>query len=219
MPNKWRLFASLLLFLSCTSCVSNVAYRTDCPVVARGFSLGTASSNFDLAYLEFDDMGEFWTIGDLRDFGGNVSVSGLAQVLALISERKTTSDVVVITFIHGWHNNASEYDERPGSGKSLAGFESIMQELSADDPQHVYIGVFVAWRGEVIRRDPILTNRNRRDAAVRIGGPSLSEAVFRMMFATKEATGLATVSDSKTDQPELGRSRFIIIGHSFGGRI
>ena len=157
MPNKWRLFASLLLFLSCTSCVRNVAYRTDCPVVARGFSLGTASSNFDLAYLEFDDMGEFWTIGDLRNFGGNVSVSGLAQVLALISERKTTSDVVVITFIHGWHNNASEYDERPGSGKSLAGFESIMQELSADDPQHVYIGVFVAWRGEVIRRILILS--------------------------------------------------------------
>ena len=145
MPNKWRLFASLLLFLSCTSCVRNVAYRTDCPVVARGFSLGTASSNFDLAYLEFDDMGEFWTIGDLRNFGGNVSVSGLAQVLALISERKTTSDVVVITFIHGWHNNASEYDERPGSGKSLQGSKHYAGPRQTIP--HMYISGYLS-RGE-----------------------------------------------------------------------
>ena len=54
---------------------------------------------------------------------------------------------------------------------------------------------------------------NRRDAAVRIGGPSLSEAVFRMMFATKEATGLATVSDSSlTNQSsvDLGSSLLAI---------
>jgi hypothetical protein len=219
-----RLFIAFLFLFAGTSClVPNKAYRRGQSVVPKATvpsspSPGASSPSYDLAYLEFDDMGEFWTIGDLQHFESNPSAAQLSQVLQLIQKRKETGDVVVITFIHGWHNNASPYDERQ-TDKVLSGFKKILAELSAKDTARSYIGVFVGWRGEVLKKDPFITYWNRRDAAVRVGGPSLSEAIFRLMFLTKGSGELLSSSNCQFSEPEVSKSRFIIVGHSFGGRV
>ncbi len=111
MTTTTRLFSIFLLLGVTTSClVSNRAYRRNPAIVPKAAVLDPSLPRYDLAYLEFDDMGEFWTIGDLRHFETNTSASQLAQAMELIEKRKEAGDVVVITFIHGWHNNASHYD-------------------------------------------------------------------------------------------------------------
>lgn len=217
MKSTSGMLSILSLLMIGTSCVANRPYRRDQSLVPKAPSINESQPQYDLAYLEFDDMGEFWTIGDLNQFETAPSTSQLSQVLDLINRRKQTGDVVVITFIHGWHNNASKYDEG-NHDKNLSGFKNIMQQLAIRDRERSYIGVFVGWRGEVIKHDPFVTYWNRRDAAVRVGGPSLSEAIFRLMFTTK-GTGELAGSNCKFAEPESSRSRFIIVGHSFGGRI
>jgi hypothetical protein len=168
------------------------------------------AAQYDLAYLEFDDMGELWTIGDPGDFKS--STSQLAQTLRLIEKRKESADIVVITFIHGWHNNASKYDENRHD-KNLAGFKNILDQLATKDPQHAYIGILVAWRGEAIKKDPFVTYWNRRDAANQVRRLSLTEAIFRLMFATK-GPDLNFSSNCEILEDGGSRSRFIMIGHS-----
>src|SRR3954463_14777865 len=143
----------LFLLVVGTSCISNQAYRRSLSLMPKALTADVAQPQYDLAYLEFDDMGEFWTIGDLNHFETATAASQLSQVLELIRRRKETGDVVVITFIHGWHNNASKYDEA-NHDKNLSGFKNIMQQLAEKDRGRSYIGVFVGWRGEVIRQDP-----------------------------------------------------------------
>src|SRR5260370_1624712 len=67
-----------------------------------------------------------------------------------------------------------------------------------------YIGIYLAWRGQVLAGDLFATFWNRRDTAGRIAGPSFSEAVFRIISASKE------------DSPN---NKVVIVGHSFGSRL
>lgn len=207
-----------LLMVSLSCFVPNKSYRRGQSIVPRTASVDPSKPQYDLAYLEFDDMGEFWTVGDLDRFETAPGASQLSQALELINQRKQTGDVVVITFIHGWHNNASKHDEG-NHDRNLSGFKNILQQLAARDRERSYIGVFIGWRGEVIKGDPFVTYWNRRDAATRVGGPSLSEAIFRLMFTTKGTGGLLSSSNCTFSERESSRSRFIIVGHSFGGRI
>jgi hypothetical protein len=169
---------------------------------------------YDLAFIEFDDMGEFWTIGNLCDSTLREN-SQLAKAVALIKMRKEnkTRPVFVITFIHGWKNNASEDNERR---KNLAGFKEMLKIL-AKDTKRQYIGLFVAWRGQVIPGDVFTSYWNRRDAANRIAGPSMTEALFKLMFATRPES--ASDDPCAREDRTADRSHFVIVGHSFGGRI
>lgn len=59
-------------------------------------------------------MGELWSIGDLRQQAQSPE-SQLNTALATINKaqeiaNRETRAVVVIAFVHGWHNNASAYD-------------------------------------------------------------------------------------------------------------
>jgi hypothetical protein len=219
-------FATLVVLICslviCSSCVANRVYRwgqVEPPsVVLAPTDSGPKSPKYDLAYLEFDDMGEFWTIGDLQQFPERPHASQLAEVLELIKNRRQKGNLVVIAFIHGWHNNASNYDET--HDKSLYGFKTLMQNRATNDPAHSYLGIFIAWRGQAIPGDLLVSYWNRREAAGRVGGPSLSEAVFRLIFATKGTTTQPEVSNQcQSAGEEREKSQFIIIGHSFGARV
>jgi hypothetical protein len=223
VKNAARFFLVLPILL-CSSCVANRAYRwgSNNPpsLVLAGTPSGSGGPNYDLAYLEFDDMGELWTLGNLRDFKDQPHASQLSEVLALIKQRRQSGNLIVIAFIHGWHNNASVYDEQQAHGKSLAGFKSLLQNRATSDPKHSYLGIFIAWRGQALDGDLFLTYWNRRDAANRVSSPSVSEAVFRLMFATKGTAGQPDPSNGcQPSDTESINSQFIIIGHSFGARI
>jgi hypothetical protein len=221
---NFTLWFLIVLVLFLTSCVPNKAYRWGSgnppAVVPAGTGSDSDASKYDLAYLEFDDMGEFWTIGDLRNFNDHPHASELSEVLDLIKQRRLKGNLIVITFIHGWHNNASAYDEKQSHDKSLAGFKALLQTRANNDPAHTYIGIFMAWRGQALADDLFLTYWNRRDAAMRVSGPSLSETVFRLMFTTKGTTYQPTPSGNcQVSDVEQSKAQFIIIGHSFGSRI
>ncbi len=174
-----------------------------------------AGKAYDLAIMEYDEEGEPWTIGNLCN-SSLPENSQLATAVALIKMRKQdkTRPVFVITFIHGWKNNASENNEER---KNLAGFKQTLQSMAERYPSLQFIGVFVGWRGQVIAADSFLSYWNRRDTANRIAGPSMTEALFTLMFATRPESALedpcATAARPDDD------SHFVLVGHSFGGRI
>jgi hypothetical protein len=189
-----------------------------------------APQEFYLAYIEFDDMGEFWSIGNLtstvQEHPGN-GKSQLDNALAVVSKAKQEAklrgtDLVVIAFVHGWHNNASRYDEKT---KNLAGFKAVLQELSqrgsVANPakKAVVVGVFLSWRGQVLAGDRIATYWNRRDAAMRVGGPSMTETLSLLMFETKGVQSSPNEADHCKQDRLDADAYFIAIGHSFGGRI
>jgi heat shock protein HspQ len=225
-----RYAAVILLIVSavaCSSCVANRVYRwgenKPPAIVPANPGADPNEPKYDLAFLEFDDMGEFWTIGDLHHFQDQPKASQLSEVLDLIKQRKEEADtdksnLVVIAFIHGWHNNASQYDET--HDKSLYGFKTLMQYRATHDKKAKYIGIFIAWRGQAIPGDLLVSYWNRRDAAARLGSPSFSEAVFRLMFATKGTTTQPEISNKcQSANADPSRAQFIVIGHSFGARI
>ena len=198
---------------------------------------GVKPQHFYLSYIEFDDMGELWSIGDLNTSTGprpsSVKQSQLELAVSTIRRAKSQAErlhteLVVISFIHGWHNNASQYDEQQ---KNLGGFKSVLQRLSFrgsvldDNKPPVVVGIFIAWRGQVIPGDVFSSYWNRRDAANVVGGPSMTEVITRLMFETKGASSSPN-PQNRCRQDVIGRqqeidskSRFLIIGHSFGARI
>jgi hypothetical protein len=217
--------ACLVLLLGC---VPNRAYRVGAgknqlpAVVCREDT--ESRTKYDIAYIEFDDMGEYWTIGQLGRH--DKATSQLEDAIALIKKRKETAPVAVVAFIHGWKNNASAYDERQKHQKNLAGFKMTLEQLAEKDPGHAYIGIFLSWRGQSIPGDLFVSYWNRREAARRVGGASMTEALFNLMFATKapiapsqaDKCGAFRALDVRGSYPPA-RDVFVLIGHSFGVRI
>ena len=80
-------------------------------------STGLKPQHFYLSYIEFDDMGELWSIGDLNPNDAKPSPTKQSQLETAIITIRTakekaailTTELVVVAFIHGWHNNASDY--------------------------------------------------------------------------------------------------------------
>jgi hypothetical protein len=227
------------LALTC-ACVANRAYRrgpayhqlpesvdrvpfndADC---SQSQSLsGKSTQRYYLAHIEFDDMGELRSIGNLKK--RDIAESQLENALDVIRRAQNVASsekraLIVITFVHGWHNNASPYDE---INKNLGSFKTVLQDLSCREALAtpgklpVLVGVFLSWRGQAVAGDPAFTYWNRRDAAVRVGGPSMTEAVTRLIFETK---GVPLFADrcALAARASKRMSYFAIIAHSFGAR-
>jgi len=186
---------------------------------------GKRPQHFYLAHIEFDDMGELWSIGDLRPEATR-NPSQLENALAIIRKARSQAEqtgvpLVVIAFVHGWHNNASMGDEEK---KNLGSFKTVLETLSsrsslevADKPP-VLVGIFLSWRGQSIAGDVVLTYWGRRDAATRVGGPSMTEVVTRLMFETKGVPLTPSIDDRCAAHERRKDSHFAIIAHSFGAR-
>ena len=187
--------AALVLWLATTACVPNQAYRLPQSVFepvrvpAAGPRLDYEA--YSLAFIEFDDIGEFW------------NRTQPAAALAEIRKWKATGDVVVVIFIHGWKNNASE---RSGN---VWGFRTQLQEIAAQVRGRRVIGVYFGWRGAVTNLGPLdnLTFYNRRNTAIRIPGAHMTEALNAVMAEAKRGNGSGK------------HSLCIVVGHSFGGLV
>jgi hypothetical protein len=177
-----------------------------------------------LAHIEFDDMGELWSISDVQTNKGTTQ-SQLNSALRLIRTAQAEAtekhvQLIVIAFVHGWHNNDSAYDE---AKKNLGSFKSILQSLYSpldknEKQQPVLVGIFLAWRGQSIADGLAITYWGRRDAATRVGGPSMTEVVTRLMFETKGVPLTPQVEKGCVSEERKPDSHFAIIAHSFGAR-
>src|SRR5437899_10046317 len=92
-------------------------------------------------------------------------------------EDSPAKNAIVVTFIHGWKNNASD-----GSG-NVWGFRDVLKDLSEKYPTLRVVGVYIGWRGAVTGV-PIIKEfsfYDRRNAAIRIPGAHLTETLQQIM--------------------------------------
>jgi hypothetical protein len=196
MNKRWidRLLFSLV-FIAFSGCASNRAYHlNETPVVVP---LG--KQDYRMAFIEFDEQGDFWDRAQMATVVGEIEEIGKRGVL-------------LITYVHGWQNNAfNSYDVRQ--------FHELLRDLALskavqERKLQVY-GVYLGWRGSLYRRfeGPIdhvtdvpraLSFYNRKAAATRIASSAVTEAVFTLIKSARE--------QSKA-------SKCILVGHSFGALV
>ncbi len=148
-----------------------------------------------LAFIEIDDMGELFDKGEL-----DTTLHLIRQANDLAKTEPGQSDPIVITFVHGWKNNASLEND------NVRGFKAALQEVyKRFQGTHRVIGIYIGWRGNLIRGYFPVAQQfsyfNREATAIRIPGALLSSALTQIATRTHENP----------------RALAIFIGHSFGG--
>jgi len=195
--------STLLLsaFISCTvlfsSCVANVQYRHNPDEYAlKNEPELNLAKEVSINVIELDEHGEFW---DRKQ---------LLYALGKINARQDPElGEIVVTFVHGWKNNASHENAQSGN---LSSFAKVLNELARKEealhsakPRNI-VGIYIAWRGSSIST-PVLkefTFYSRANAATRIGNsPAATEALLYILY---------TARDNK-------KTKSIVVGHSYGG--
>ncbi len=144
---------------------------------------------FKVAFIEFGEQGSYQ------------DPSQLQNALSLIQQ---TEKPLVITYVHGWQNNASSAD--------VGQFESLLDRLNRApairDAGFKVLGVYLAWRGKIT---PL---------------PLVKEFSFWNRKATAERLASnfdcydAIASISEAARKYHGKRQYtILLGHSFGGLI
>ena len=159
-----------------------------------------------MAFLEFDEMGEMW------------DPLQLDKTLKLIDKAKQHPHPIIVTFTHGWKNNA--LDDRPKHvNGNVYGFEGVLDFLKdatknrgrfGDSP---VVGIYIGWRGNLVSEySPVrqqFSYFNREGAAIRIPGASLTSALTKIM------------QEAHSPMPNPGDTPPVLVmtGHSFGGLV
>ena len=120
---------------------------------------------------------------------------------------RETERPFVVTYIHGWHNNATLESGDVGR------FRKLLYELgdaeSIKRSRFHLIGVYLGWRGEIIKPFPVneLTFWNRKAAAERLASN----------FDCFDA--IASISEATRANHQKQEQYTILLGHSFGALV
>ena len=173
-----------------TSCISNRPYRVTAPVLHETppSYCPAGDAHYTLSFVEFDDMGELWDPGELK------------KTIQTIRDARNQAPLVVL-FVHGWKNNASD------KSGNVSGFRCELGSIAARYHRNV-IGIYFGWRGDItsVQFFKNFTFRNRMNAATRIPGAHMTDAIVSIMRETKE-------------NDRGGDATLILVGHSFGGLV
>ena len=180
-------------------CVANKPYRlqgiadqfypNQSPPSER--NAASTDRSYQLSFVEFDERGDFW---DRRQLG---------RAGEAIAKHKN-KPVLVIIFIHGWHNNA---DDRNPSG-DLQTFRCLLSQLAVSDTtRDVQVhGIYLGWRGRLLSGHlDYLTFWGRKAAATRVAGTAVTETIFEL------------IRQARKYHP--GRAKCVLVGHSFGALV
>ena len=144
---------------------------------------------YKVAFIEFGEQGSYQ------------DQSQLANAVKLIEQ---TSRPLVITYVHGWQNNAESGD--------VEKFSSLLARLNRAEAIRAagfnVVGIYLAWRGK-ITPVPVLKELsfwNRKAAAARIAS---NYDCYDAIAAISEAARKKGAANQYT----------ILLGHSFGGLI
>lgn len=188
-----------------------------------------------VAVVEFNEGGRLQTCeGDKPTT--SCELERAKKFIQLARKQRGTREVTILTFVHGWHHDASEDSDNfrnfsrmvhclnwgePGNNNLDTDHHAdkrFSQPVICDgiqqDPSKLFVGVYLAWRGESVSRKLgpaiYLSVLDRRNAAARLaaqrGDRSMGEALLQLSRAAKEGNDT---------QP----ARFVLVGHSFGGLI
>lgn len=147
-------------------------------------------NGYSLAFIEFGEQGSY---------------QDTSQVEKAVDLVRTTQKPVVITYVHGWHNNADSGD--------VPRFEKFLSEIAhtpliEGEGFHV-VGVYLAWRGESV------------------DVPGLSELSFygRKAAAERLASNfdcfdaISAIAEAARKHHRRENEYTILLGHSFGGLV
>jgi hypothetical protein len=211
-----RLFFTIMLnFLA--GCTPNAPYR-DLNVrhdrVNFGGYIGSAPQQksfyertfqdpYDLAFIEFDEKGDFW---DRQQLG-----HAYKQIEKL--SRNPSKPPLLFIYIHGWQNNSSD------KTNDVANFRGLLSRLARNrqiSENYQVFGVYLGWRGLLVPGGANPLSKalffvphetsffSRKDAATRVAGEPMSEAMFALVHAARKSNPQA---------------RTVLIGHSFGALV
>jgi hypothetical protein len=190
----------VFIFLFLSSCTShNKAYRTgdktECHTsneCNNAFIEQHKKDNYDLAFIEYSERGNVFS---------RERLSGVIRHIE--AEEKNPSGIMVIVYVHGWKHNASL------ESNNVRKFRKLLKTISKKQlSNRKVIGVYVGWRGETFKHEPLktLTYWGRKNVARQVGSGGVSELLLKLNKITSSA--------DKEDKNILA-----IAGHSFGGAI
>ena len=183
-----RLFFTLSLFCLLAGCTQNTPFYPNsaaCPLnsVQR-------KGAYDLAFVEFGEQGSYQDPTQLENARNLI---------------RNTARPLVVTYVHGWQNNAVSGDATK--------FAAFLQQLSASEMVrterfHV-VGIYLGWRGQLTKVEVAkeLTFFSRKAAAERLASN----------FDCYDA--IATISEAARKYHSGDGQYTILVGHSFGGLV
>ncbi len=216
---KYTIFFILLImiFTVVTDYAPNVNYRSDlkacryskagdCVRSAIQYYRTATDEEYHLGFVEFDDQGQ---LRQRRQ---------LDAVLANFSSIADVRDILLVTFVHGWHHSA-----RPDDGNVLQ-FRHLLSRLADAEAVNsrkdghlarAVLGVYVGWRGDSITTPWLkaVTYWDRKNTASKVGAGGVAEVFLRLEEIDNAKTGKADESIDKH------HSRLVVMGHSLGGEI
>ena len=209
------LLLAAVLFLG--GCSSSDPYRTNLDVCHPTLQTSCSSSaiiyndikqsdEYYLGFVEFDDQGQI----EKRD--------QMQSVVNKFYDIAAKEDVLLITFVHGWHHNAAPDDSNVKSFQKLLGQLSHVESQSAGQSGRVarkILGLYIGWRGESIEIPYIndLTFWERKNTAENVGLMGVTEVLLKLEEIVNVKAGM------ETTEPKPLNSRMVVIGHSFGGAV
>jgi len=184
---KFPLLSPLAAALLCGCGHLNPLYQNS---TAQPKNSVRAKEGHQLAFIEFGEQGSYQDPTQLQN------------AVDLI---KSTPRPLVITYVHGWHNNAGS--------KDVDRFSDWLRDLSKtprvrDSGLHL-IGVYLGWRGE-ITDVPVIRQfsfYSRKSAAERLASN----------FDCYDA--IAAISQAARESHQNDGQYTVLIGHSFGGLV
>ena len=198
IPHSVFLAATLCLAcahaLTLSSCVSSrPAYANIEGGKATGNSsvtLASGDTDYSLAFIEFGEHGSFQDPSQLQRAEELINGAG--------------PKVLLVTFVHGWHNNSRSAD--------VDRFRDFLGEISDHETikgsGFAVVGVYIGWRGESLGVPVLnsLTFWNRKAAAERLA--SNVDCVDAIWSLTSRARAKGA-----------GANYTVLLGHSFGGLV
>ena len=216
--HKMRTFIGVLTTtLLLSACSHNGIYRgnysDECTFKKEGDCAGNALQiggtgtdyEYRLGFIEYDDQGQLWA----REQQDSV----LDRYLRLAGMQ----DVIVLTFIHGWHHSAEPGDTNVAEFRDM--LASVSAQEAASSAQHnrdrrPVLGVYIGWRGDSLAIPFVnhTTFWDRKATAHEVGRKGVTEALLRL-------EELVNVRNTFKDGEPPSTSRLVVIGHSFGGAV
>ena len=218
--NGTRLAFIIAIVLSLSACISHQRYRTESGLCISANPLDECAQHslqvfqspnaidekYHLGFVEFDDQGQLWDREQLREVIGQVNTLAANQ------------DLLMVVFVHGWKHSAQAGDSNISSFREslrrLSALESAMSTKTGV-PSREVVGIYLGWRGGSVSLPGLkeLTFWERKNTAHKVGRGGATELLSRLELVqkTKRAQALA---DGKPH-----RTRFVVVGHSFGGAL
>ena len=207
----------VMLVMLLSSCASNDMYRSDyeiCDYEKTGDCASSAlqvsglgsDKEYRLGFVEYDDQGQ------MRDR------QQMNRVLNEYREIAIREDVMLVTFVHGWHHSAKPEDD------NIRSFRTMLQRLSKKEglgslqqsrAKRKILGLYIGWRGDSITIPYLnhITFWDRKNTAHTVGQQGVTEVLLKLEEIVNVKAGI------EEETPPPLNSRMVVIGHSFGGAV